>query len=125
MPSISYFVVSCSYIGTSAGIDDIQRYVGYSYGTQPAAGLLLAWLSTVGFCAEPVLGGHRRFQTCFPQRTAVRTAVCRFSLLCCFAPSFLAGSVELDYPFLTAPDATSLVQLSDMRGAYNDGDNRL
>ena len=47
------------------------------------------------------------------------------SLLCCFAPSFLAGSVELDYPFLTTPDATSLVQLSDMRGAYNDGDNRL
>ena len=94
MPSISYFVVSCSYIdiGTSAGIDDIQRYVGYSYGTQPAAGLLLAWLSTVGFCAEPVLGGHRRFQTCFPQRTAVRTAVCRFSLLRCIVASFLRSS---------------------------------
>eukprot|EP01046_Picozoa_sp_COSAG06_P092679 COSAG06_NODE_38900_length_418_cov_1.068966_2_plen_49_part_01 len=45
------------------------------YETLPAAGLLLAWLSTVGFCAEPVLGGHCRFQTSFLQCTAVRTAV--------------------------------------------------
>ena len=34
------------------------------------------------------------------------------------------GTIELDYPFITSLDATSLVQLSDMRGQMIFENNR-
>ena len=73
-------------------LDDIQRYVCYSYETQPAAGLLLDCQQLVFALSLSWEVIYRRFQTCFPQRTAVRTAVRRFSLLRCIVALLLRFS---------------------------------